>query len=91
MRLAEAYRVLPREHSTHPRSGPKLRSTGLMSRGPRPSTRSDCLSASSVKSRSGKEGDDGRIPLFFLEMNGGEEREDGKYRSRDSYSNSPSL
>src|ERR1700722_2879534 len=56
-----AYRVLSREHSTHPRSGPKA-SVGLRaSNGDRPSSRRDCLSAANKKSRSGIDGDGGRI------------------------------
>lgn len=56
-----AHRVFPIAHSTQPRSGPKVRTGVRISSGMRPSRRCDSLSAEKRNSRSGIEGDGGRI------------------------------
>lgn len=54
-------RVLPNSHSTQPNAGPKVKFTGRISRSALPSMRMDCCSAESANSRSGIEGEGGRM------------------------------
>ena len=63
-RGAAADRVLPRAHSTLPRSVPKASSGVRMSRRARPSMRRACARAVRRKSFSGSDGDGGRIVVL---------------------------
>jgi len=62
-RVAVRNRVLPREHSTWPSSGPNERSCGRAWRNSRPSRRAFWSRAAKKKSFSGIEGDGGRMNL----------------------------
>jgi hypothetical protein len=57
----DLYRVLPRAHSTQPNSGPYVSVGRRDSNGDLPSSLSDSFSALNRNSRSGIEGDGGRI------------------------------
>lgn len=74
-----AYRVLPREHSTQPNSGPKVNVGVRNSSGFRPSRRKDCFNAVKRNSFSGIDGEGGRmVNIFDAEIDWGEERKRGR-------------
>jgi hypothetical protein len=62
--LFRSYRVLPKEHSTQPNSGPKVSVGWRSSSGDRPSSRRDSFKALSRNSRSGIEGEGGRMMMI---------------------------
>lgn len=55
------YRVLPNSHSTQPKAGPNVKLMGRISSSALPSIRMDCWSAESANSRSGMDGEGGRM------------------------------